>query len=239
MPESASRLRFTPSSIAHELWRLSRSARRRLLYGAIDLIAPRLSPLHRTQPGPTIVGGLLTTASGLGESARLCLDALCALGMAPHQIDLSTGFLRSDLPYSGSAPQAAPSGGGTLILHINGPYMPYAAMRMRRHFLKHKKIIGYWAWELPKMGPDWRRGLPYVHEIWTPAALPPSPCPGNARAGPNRPPSGSPAELRAGAGQIRLGPRCAGRPRRIRYGVKLHPEEPGSRDLGLPQGLWG
>ena len=110
----------------------------------------------------------MTTASGLGESARLCLDALRALGWDAGHLDISDLFLRPDLPHDLPGPAAEPGQGGTLILHVNGPYMRYAAMRLGRRFLAGRRIIGYWNWELPLMGPDWRRGLTQVHEIWVP-----------------------------------------------------------------------
>ena len=56
-----------------------------------------------------------------------------------------------------------------MIMHINGPHMPYAAFRLGRHFMTGRRVIGYWAWELPRMGADWRRGFPHVHEIWVPS----------------------------------------------------------------------
>jgi len=50
----------------HSVWRaLPRDLRRRALYSAIDLVAPRATPAARLRPGPVIVGGQLTTASGL------------------------------------------------------------------------------------------------------------------------------------------------------------------------------
>ena len=116
-----------------------------------------------------MVGGQLTTASGLGESARLCLDALRALGWDAGHADISDLFLRPDLPAALPGRAAAPGDGGTLILHVNGPYMRYVAMRLGRRFLAGRRIIGYWNWELPVMGADWRRGLTQVHEIWVPS----------------------------------------------------------------------
>jgi glycosyltransferase involved in cell wall biosynthesis len=139
-----------------------------VLYSAIDLVAPRATPVGRLKPGPVIVGGQLTTASGLGESARLCLDALRALGWDAGHLDVSHLFLREDLPVPPPGPAAQPGEGGTLILHVNGPYLPYVATRLGRQFLAGRRIIGLWNWELPVMGPDWRRGLGLVHEIWVP-----------------------------------------------------------------------
>jgi glycosyltransferase involved in cell wall biosynthesis len=112
---------------------------------------------------------VLSTANGLGESARLCLDALRALGWDAGHLDVSTLFLRPDLPGVFPGSPAIAGEAGTLILHINGPYMPYVAWRLGRAFLSGRRIIGYWAWELPRMGPDWQRGLRQVHEIWVPS----------------------------------------------------------------------
>ncbi|MDB5393486.1 MAG: hypothetical protein JWM91_992 [Rhodospirillales bacterium] len=158
------------TSIFHGIWRtLPRELRRKLLYRAIDAVAPPATPADRLRPGPVIVGGQLTTASGLGESARLCLDALRALGWDAGHADVSKLFLRPDLPADLSGKPAQPGEGGTLILHVNGPYMRYVATRLGRRFLAGRRIIGYWAWELPIMGPDWLRGVSQVHEIWVPS----------------------------------------------------------------------
>jgi glycosyltransferase involved in cell wall biosynthesis len=153
----------------HTIWRaLPRDLRRRALYSAIDAVAPRATPEARLRPGPVIVGGQLTTASGLGESARLCLDALRTLGWDAGHLDVSHLFLREDLPGDLPGKAAVAGEGGTLILHVNGPLMPYIATRLGRKLLAGRRIIGLWNWELPVMGPDWNRGLRHVHEIWVP-----------------------------------------------------------------------
>ncbi len=153
----------------HTIWRaLPRGLRRRALYSAIDAVAPRAGPVASLRPGPVIVGGQLTTASGLGESARLCLDALRTLGWDAGHLDVSHLFLREDLPADLPGKPAVAGEGGTLILHVNAPYMPYVMTRLGRRFLEGRRIIGLWNWELPVMGPDWNRGLRHVHEIWVP-----------------------------------------------------------------------
>ena len=167
------------TAVAHKLWRtFPRGLRRRAVHGMIGVLAPAATPLDRLRPGPVVVGGLLSTASGLGEGARLCLDALRELGWNPGKADLSSSFLRPDLPDAIPGREAVDGQGGTLILHINGPYTPYAALRLGRSFLAGRRVIGNWVWELPRMGADWSRGLRHVHEIWVPTrftanALPP------------------------------------------------------------------
>jgi glycosyltransferase involved in cell wall biosynthesis len=156
-------------ALLHGAWRLlPRDLRRKALYGALDLTAPRAGSADRLRPGPLIVGGQLTTASGLGESARLCLDALRNLGWDAGHADISHLFLRTDLAHDLPGPEARAGEGGTLILHVNGPYMRYVAARLGRRFLAGRRIIGYWNWELPIMGPDWHRGFSQLHEIWVP-----------------------------------------------------------------------
>ncbi|HTQ83300.1 MAG TPA: glycosyltransferase, partial [Pseudolabrys sp.] len=34
-----------------------------------------------------------------------------------------------------------------------------------------RRVIGYWAWELPKLPPLWARGFRFVHEIWVPSTF--------------------------------------------------------------------
>jgi glycosyltransferase involved in cell wall biosynthesis len=157
--------------IAHtHLWQnVPRGLRRRVLFHLTANLAPRPTP-DAAATSPIIVAGLLRTASGLGEGARLCHDALSQCGHVVYGIDLSECFRQPGpvVPFKHRDGRSV-EGQGTLILHINGPYMPLALMRLGRRFLKGKKIIGYWAWELPSVPAEWRLGVPFVHEIWVPS----------------------------------------------------------------------
>lgn len=62
-------------------------------------------------------------------------------------------------------------GPGTLLVHINSPLFPLAMWHLGRSFLREKYIIGCWFWELPGVPPEWRHGVPFVHEIWAPSAF--------------------------------------------------------------------
>ncbi|MGD9827256.1 MAG: glycosyltransferase family 4 protein [Hyphomicrobiaceae bacterium] len=153
-----------------QIWqRLPRSARRDVFLRLTAFLAPRpRAALPARQP--LIVAGSLRSSSGLGQSARLCYAALAGAGFDVRVADLTTdAFQDTDLPVFEAPDGRRHEGSGTLILHINGPLVPLALLRLGRRFLAGKRIIGYWAWELPEVGPDWRRGVPFVHEIWVPS----------------------------------------------------------------------
>ncbi|MDB5365829.1 MAG: hypothetical protein JWM77_1756 [Rhodospirillales bacterium] len=131
------------------------------------LVAPLPSAAPRG-PGPIAVAGPLATASGLGQAARLQLAAFGQAGLAARALDLSAAFMAVDEsapPY----PPSAPGESGVLILHANGPFARYALARIGRARLADKRVVGYWAWELPRLPPDWRDGFAAVHELWVPS----------------------------------------------------------------------
>ena len=122
-----------------------------------------------------MVAGEIGLPSGLGESARVLAVGLRRLGLPTWSMD--TGF-----PGSGMAPPAAlpddlPAA-APLLLHVNPPLVPYALLRLPRRLLRGRRVIGYWAWELPVMPPEWLQARRFVHEVWatsrfTAAALAP------------------------------------------------------------------
>jgi glycosyltransferase involved in cell wall biosynthesis len=148
----------------HRLWRLlPPHLRREALFTLMAAIAPR--PSAAAQGGlPITVAGYFRAVSGLGESARRVADMLEAAG-APkvHRADL-TAALRQTA--GGPLPEPPPAGPGTLIVAVNGPMLPWALRALGRRAVEGKRVIGYWAWELPKLAPDWERGYRFVHEIW-------------------------------------------------------------------------
>ncbi len=150
---------------------------------ATAAIAPR--PDRNPPPAAhgIAVGGELSRASGLGEGARLMLRAAGHLGLPAWPIDLGAPGARgvsdvaaapADLPPADPRPANSPTtdsppAGAPLVLHINPPLLPLAMLRLGRAVLRHRRIIGYWAWELPVVPQDWRAGLPFVHEVWAPS----------------------------------------------------------------------
>jgi glycosyltransferase involved in cell wall biosynthesis len=153
-----------------QVWqRLPYAMRRAALFRATTWLAPKPTAGAVAHP-PIAVAGALRTASGLGHSARLCLGALRAAGVRAAALDLTAALRQTDdLPL----PEAmeAGEGPGTLIVHVNAPLMGMALGAAGRRIARGKRVIGYWAWELPAAPAEWRLGVELVHEIWVPSAF--------------------------------------------------------------------
>ena len=159
----------------HRLWRLLPAVQRRSLFAAAaGLLAagrPLAAPVSGTAPtgaDGVIVAGEFSRASGIGETARLMHAALATLRLPAAAIDIGPLLPahRADLP--APATIAAPPG-APLVLHVNAPLLPWVLLRLPRAVVRGRRIIGYWAWELPIPSPDWAAGAHLVHEIWVPS----------------------------------------------------------------------
>ncbi len=177
----------------HRVWRgLPQGPRRRLLTSGAALVAPRPDQPAPQVQGGVAVGGELDRASGLGEGARLMLHGLAKLGVPCWPLQ----------------PGRLPPPGAALVLHVTAPGMPLALLRLGRAALRGRRVIGYWAWELPVVPDIWRAGLPFMHEVWAPSRF-------------------SAAALRPLVPGVRVVP----------HPVAAHPPEPsalGRADFGLP-----
>ncbi len=128
-----------------------------------------MAPIPDRPPPPAThgiaVGGELSRPSGLGEGARLMRRALDRLAVANWGLDFGDS-LPGGAP---TLPKETPPPGAPLVVHINPLSMPRALMQLRRGEMRGRRVIGYWAWELPTAPRSWRTGLRYVHEIWVPS----------------------------------------------------------------------
>ncbi len=171
----------------HRAWRLLPPGMRRAAWArGTAWLAPRASWPAPAAAAGLAVGGEILRASGLGEGARLMLAALDRLGV-PHW-GLQAGL---DVPGEASGERALPDvpPNVPLVLHINAPMLPSALLRLPRALLRGRRIIGYWAWELPVAPANWAAACGLVHDIWTPsrfsaAALAPL-APGRVRVVPH------------------------------------------------------
>ncbi|MEO9190164.1 MAG: glycosyltransferase [Acetobacteraceae bacterium] len=154
----------------HHAWRaLPAAPRRRLLVGAAALLAPRIAHPAPAANGGVIVAGELTRASGLGESARLMVRALDTLGIPNWPLDIGVLLPVHEADMAFVAAKTQPPHDAALVLHVNAPMLPMVLARLPRALVRGRRVVGYWAWELPVVGPEWRIGARFVHEAWAPS----------------------------------------------------------------------
>jgi glycosyltransferase involved in cell wall biosynthesis len=156
---------FSPA-LHHRLWRrLPARTRRTALAHATGLLAGRPSD-HPVRPGIAIAGEF-SRASGLGEGARLMAQAARKSGLDVWTIDLPPPVdQRADITVPAST---LPPPGVPLVVHVNGPMLPLALLRLPRAARRQRSIIGYWAWETPTVPADWDPALHCVTEAWVPS----------------------------------------------------------------------
>lgn len=147
-------------SVAHRIWqKLPQEPRRRFFAWATALVAPSISKTYPSRASGIIVAGELSRSSGLGEGARLMVKALRKLNIPCATWDIDTRRLEGD----------AVGAGAPLVIHVNAPMLPSVLLRMPRSLRNGRKVIGYWAWELPIIPKTWTYARRHVHEIWVPS----------------------------------------------------------------------
>ncbi|WP_424137199.1 glycosyltransferase [Roseomonas chloroacetimidivorans] len=150
-------------SLLHRLWsRLPRSARREALFSLTAALAPRIARPAPPSALPLTVAGYFGATTGLGAATRRLAAGLRDQGFAVGEADL-TGPLRQG---PAGPPPVVPPGPGTLLVHVNGPMLPWALLALGRRAIRGKRVIGVWNWELPALPPDWNRGFAACHAIW-------------------------------------------------------------------------
>jgi glycosyltransferase involved in cell wall biosynthesis len=152
------------------LWqRLPQHTRALIIAGASRIVAPL--PDRAPRGGfPVAIAGLFSTMSGIGEGARLAYEALEAAGMMPTAFDISAALGQAELEGPPRRP-IVPGSGGTLIVHHNAPYLPHALWALGHARVRGRRVVGYWAWEFPRIPDLWLPSLRYLHEIWVPSEL--------------------------------------------------------------------
>lgn len=174
---TAQRSSWRPSlADAARLWRAAPvpHAVRRAMSGVISrgldrtLASVPFSPAPQSAelaPGPIVVSGFHSEVLGLGTAARLTVAGLRRAGFAPVQHDI--GFLRHTPLYENMDLPSGP--GGVWIAHMNPPELNRLLFMLRSSNSLDRYRIGYWAWELDVLPPDWIPVSAALHEIWTPS----------------------------------------------------------------------
>ncbi|HQT39424.1 MAG TPA: glycosyltransferase family 4 protein [Acidocella sp.] len=149
----------------HAVWRLLPHEFRR---NAMTSVAAQLAG-KPNQPWPhasngVVVAGDIAGDNGLAETARLFHDVIHAAGLSRGQVPLGLPGV-VEMGTATVPPDAA------LLAVVNAPILPVGLLRMPRHVLKQRRVIGVWAWELPVVPRQWEFGAQFVHEIWAPSSF--------------------------------------------------------------------
>lgn len=174
MKALAAQLAGFGSRLAQQAIRWLVSGRRRHILAWLvgNSLSRMLASGRRVKPGPITVAGLLGSTVGLGRGARLALDALRRLGYETRSLDTSRLlFWHRQLERERLGEMARPDEGGVLLIHLNPPELALLLPLIGRGYLRHKKLIGYWAWELEQIPWQWQVGFGLVDEIWVPSTF--------------------------------------------------------------------
>ncbi len=136
-------------------------------------VLPRVfpSPAHRW-PDPLRrlrIVGLLSSASGLGKSARLCMSVLARAGYEVSGADVASLYDSSDgLPFDSAAGAGRAEAS---IYHLNPPMLLPGIIRSNPVRFWQGYNIGYWAWELEALPREWIEAIRFVDAIMVPSTF--------------------------------------------------------------------
>lgn len=162
-------------NLLKKLWKYSPSCIRQAI---VTTLSWRIGPHSPQAPcEPIYVLGAFASSSGLAEGARLyvearrregkhvvCLDITRAMRLVP---DFPQG-LCSVVPFDDRNELSAP---GTIIVHANPPQFQLVLFHLGKKFLKNKRIIGYWVWEVEVLPKIWIQGITQLDGIEVPSSF--------------------------------------------------------------------
>lgn len=120
------------------------------------------------KPGVEVVG-FFHSASGIGESARLCAQQLRAAGKKVRCLSVEKMFLKPFETEWAFDDTASVDEIGCRIIHLNPPMMPPLAFKMGLRNYAAIYNIAYWAWELEEIPREWQKAMRYINAIFCPS----------------------------------------------------------------------
>lgn len=126
---------------------------------------------------PLYVLGAFASSSGLAEGARLYAKARRCEGKEVICLDITYAMhLDEDFPQGlcGVVPFENRNfllRPGTIIVHANPPQFQLVLFHLGKVFLKNKRIIGYWAWEVEVLPKIWVQGITQLDGIEVPSSF--------------------------------------------------------------------
>lgn len=121
---------------------------------------------------PLTIIGILSSPTGIGQGARMMRCQLemegklnCAIDVT-HNFRLENSEDRKNYLNFQSINTLTPS---PIVIHLNPPLFEHIYFMIPIELRRRSRIIAYWAWELERMPPSWRRATKLCDEIWVPS----------------------------------------------------------------------
>jgi len=127
--------------------------------------APKLNGEGSSFPASVRVIGAINSLSGLGQAARMSIQALRSVGVQPEALDFYLDNPAPRLLQFEDAP-VAPSAGAINLIHLSGESAPLAAAYLEPSLFKGAYNIGFFFWELPRAARCQDLALDLLDEIW-------------------------------------------------------------------------
>lgn len=145
---------------------LYRSLRKNILHHLIPI--SRAGIFADGKEGVEVVG-FFHSASGIGESARLCARQLQNMGVKVRCTSVEKMFSKpTEIAWQFNA-GVDEDQIGCRIFHLNPPMMPPVAIKMGLITFSRVYNIGYWAWELEKIPAEWMHATRYINAVFCPS----------------------------------------------------------------------
>lgn len=126
--------------------------------------------------GPMYVCGAFQSLSGLAQGARLYLAARKREGRKVFGVDVGKAMRAGRelelMPGCLELRQLREmTGSGTVVIHANPPGFQLALAGLGKSFLRGKRVVAYWAWEVEDLPLVWKQALAFVDVIETPSTF--------------------------------------------------------------------
>jgi glycosyltransferase involved in cell wall biosynthesis len=122
-----------------------------------------LAPEGRLLGGTDVVG-FFNAEHGVGEAARLLVEAL-----HENDVPVSTLGYRNTISRQSHHYETDEEGKyRTVVMAVNGDHLPPLVGTFGEFFLRDTYVIGQWFWELEVAPPWYKPAYKYVKELWAP-----------------------------------------------------------------------
>jgi glycosyltransferase involved in cell wall biosynthesis len=160
-----------PVAASYAVRRMLRRPARFVRRSLLPKLLPPAKPAILSSVSHVRIVGLLSSASGIGKSGRLCAEALAHDGISVSLGDVGDLFAARD-GISSVIPGGStnvPQQRGITIYHLNPSMLLPGILRSGFSRYRRSYNIGYWAWELETLPREWIEAIRFVHAILVPS----------------------------------------------------------------------